>query len=178
MTSHSGRSPTTSGQTRPIPNKKTTPIFLSPQPPSPKQPHSKHQLQMTKIKSLEYFRVPPRWLFVKITDEEGQVGWGEASLEGHTQAVEGCLDAYRERIVGMDADEIEHIWQMIYRYGFYRGGPVLMSALSGVDIALWDLKARKLSVPIYQLLGGKVRDNLKVYAWIGGDRPDDVEKQA
>jgi galactonate dehydratase len=59
---------------------------------------------MAKIKSLEYFRVPPRWLFVKITDEDGRVGWGEASLEGHTQAVEGCLDAYRERIVGMDAE--------------------------------------------------------------------------
>lgn len=59
---------------------------------------------MTKIKSLEYFRLPPRWLFVKIRDEEGRVGWGEASLEGHTQAVEGCLDAYRERIVGMDAE--------------------------------------------------------------------------
>jgi galactonate dehydratase len=59
---------------------------------------------MAKIKSLEYFRVPPRWLFVKITDEDGRAGWGEASLEGHTQAVEGCLDAYRERIVGMDAE--------------------------------------------------------------------------
>jgi galactonate dehydratase len=59
---------------------------------------------MTQIKSLEYFRVPPRWLFVKISDEEGRTGWGEASLEGHTQAVEGCLDAYRGRIVGMDAE--------------------------------------------------------------------------
>ncbi|KAJ5038814.1 uncharacterized protein L3040_006493 [Drepanopeziza brunnea f. sp. 'multigermtubi'] len=133
---------------------------------------------MAKIKSVEYFRLPPRWLFVKITDEEAKVGWGEASLEGHTQAVEGCLDAYRARIVGLDADDIEHIWQLIYRFGFYRGGPVMMSALSGIDIALWDLKARRLGVPIYQLLGGKVRDALKVYAWIGGDRPDDVEIQA
>lgn len=73
---------------------------------------------------------------------------------------------------------IEHIWQLIYRFGFYRGGPVFMSALAGIDIALWDLKARKLGVPIYQLLGGKVRDTLKVYAWIGGDRPSDVETQA
>lgn len=59
---------------------------------------------MAPIKSLEYFRVPPRWLFVKITDEEDQVGWGEASLEGHSQAVEGCLNAYRERILGMEAE--------------------------------------------------------------------------
>lgn len=133
---------------------------------------------MGKISKIEYFRVPPRWLFVKITDEEGHVGWGEASLEGHTQAVEGCLDAWAEKYVGFEADDIEHIWQLSYRGGFYRGGPVLMSALSGIDIALWDLKARKLNVPIYQLLGGKVRDKLRVYAWIGGDRPGDVEVQA
>ncbi len=74
--------------------------------------------------------------------------------------------------------EIEHIWQLSWRTSFYRGGPVFMSALSGIDIALWDLKARKLGVPIYQLLGGKVRDKLKVYAWIGGDKPGDVEAQA
>ena len=95
---------------------------------------------MATIASLEYFRVPPRWLFVKISDSHGHFGWGEASLEGHSEAVEGCLDAYREQLVGMDPDDIEHIWQKMYRFGFYRGGPVLMSALSGVDIALWDLK--------------------------------------
>ncbi|KAI0125866.1 mandelate racemase/muconate lactonizing protein-like protein [Xylariales sp. AK1849] len=133
---------------------------------------------MGKIVKIEYFRVPPRWLFVKITDDTGNSGWGEASLEGHTQAVEGCLDAWAARYIGMEAEDIEHIWQLSYRGGFYRGGPVLMSALAGIDIALWDLKARKLNVPIYQLLGGKVRDKLRVYAWIGGDRPSDVEVQA
>ncbi|KAF2478204.1 uncharacterized protein BDR25DRAFT_330733 [Lindgomyces ingoldianus] len=133
---------------------------------------------MGKIASIEYFRVPPRWVFVKIVDEAGNFGWGEASLEGHTQAVEGCLDAWIERYVGFEADDIEHIWQMSWRTSFYRGGPVFMSALAGIDIALWDLKARKLGVPIYQLLGGKVRDKLKVYAWIGGDRPSDVKSQA
>ncbi|KAI8931384.1 hypothetical protein NX059_011717 [Plenodomus lindquistii] len=133
---------------------------------------------MGKIASIEYFRVPPRWLFVKITDEAGNFGWGEASLEGHTQAVEGCLDAWAERYTGLEADEIEHIWQMSWRTSFYRGGPVFMSALAGIDIALWDLKARKLDLPIYQLLGGKVRGQLKVYAWIGGDRPNDVKEQA
>ncbi|KAI3394102.1 hypothetical protein diail_3226 [Diaporthe ilicicola] len=127
---------------------------------------------------MEYFRVPPRWLFVKITDEAGNVGWGEASLEGHTQAVEGCLDAWFERYNGFEADDIEHIWQMSWRTTFYRGGPVFMSALAGIDIALWDLKARKLGVPIYQLLGGKVRDKLKVYAWIGGNRPNNVAEEA
>ncbi|KKY29988.1 putative mandelate racemase muconate lactonizing protein [Diaporthe ampelina] len=133
---------------------------------------------MGKIATMEYFRVPPRWLFVKITDEAGNVGWGEASLEGHTQAVEGCLDAWFERYSGFEADDIEHIWQMSWRTTFYRGGPVFMSALAGIDIALWDLKARKLGVPIYQLLGGKVRDKLKVYAWIGGNRPGNVAEEA
>lgn len=133
---------------------------------------------MAPIASIEYFRLPPRWLFVKITDSTGAFGWGEASLEGHTQAVEGCLDAWIEKYVGLEADDIEQIWQLSWRTGFYRGGPVLMSALAGIDIALWDLKARKLNVPIYQLLGGKVRNKLRVYAWIGGDRPADVEAQA
>jgi galactonate dehydratase len=133
---------------------------------------------MAPIASLEYFRLPPRWLFVKITDTAGNYGWGEASLEGHTQAVEGCLDAWAAQYVGLDADGIEHIWQLSWRTSFYRGGPVFQSALSGIDIALWDLKARKLNVPIYELLGGKVRDKLRVYAWIGGDRPGDVEAQA
>ncbi|KAI9035725.1 uncharacterized protein KD926_002946 [Aspergillus affinis] len=133
---------------------------------------------MAPIKQIEYFRVPPRWLFVKITDANGNFGWGEASLEGHSEAVEGALDAFIERFTGMDADEIENIWQNGYRMGFYRGGPILMSALSGIDIALWDLKGRRLGLPVYEFLGGKVRDKLKVYAWIGGDRPGDVEAQA
>ncbi|KAI0170593.1 mandelate racemase/muconate lactonizing enzyme domain-containing protein [Pestalotiopsis sp. NC0098] len=133
---------------------------------------------MGKIASMEYFRVPPRWLFVKITDDIGNVGWGEASLEGHSQAVEGCLDAWFDQYKGLEADDIEHIWQLSYRSGFYRGGPVFMSALAGIDIALWDLKARKVGLPIWQLLGGKLRTKLKVYAWIGGDRPADVETQA
>lgn len=74
--------------------------------------------------------------------------------------------------------DIEHLWQTAYRLGFYRGGPVLMSALAGIDIALWDLKARRLKVPLYELLGGKVRNKIKVYSWIGGDRPKDVERAA
>ncbi|KAF9884781.1 hypothetical protein FE257_001271 [Aspergillus nanangensis] len=135
---------------------------------------------MGKITAMEYFRVPPRWLFVKITDETGAVGWGEASLEGHTEAVEGCLESWFERYKGLEADcrDIENIWQLSWRGSFYRGGSVFMSALSGIDIALWDLKARKLGVPIYHLLGGRVRDKIRVYAWIGGDRPSDVEVQA
>lgn len=81
--------------------------------------------------------------------------------------------------IGTDArSDIEHIWQTVWRLGFYRGGPVFMSALAGIDIALWDLKGRNLGVPVYQLLGGKVRQKVQVYAWIGGDRPTDVEVAA
>lgn len=95
---------------------------------------------MAKIKRLEYFRVKPRWLFVKITDDLGGFGWGEATLESHSLAVEGALKEIRDIATGTEADAIEFLWQKIWRHGFYRGGPVFMSALAGVDIALWDLK--------------------------------------
>lgn len=133
---------------------------------------------MAPIKNIEYFRVKPRWLFVKIMDTEGNTGWGEATLEGHTQSVEGTLLSYIDRFVGLEADDIEHIWQLGWRASFYRGGPVFMSALAGIDIALWDLKARKAGLPLYQLLGGKVRERIQVYAWIGGDRPSSVAEAA
>ncbi|CAO1599888.1 MAG: hypothetical protein LQ349_005263 [Xanthoria aureola] len=133
---------------------------------------------MGKIKTIEYFRVLPRWLFVKITDEHGNHGWGEATLEGHSQAVEGCLDAMIQRFVGYEADNIEYLWQTAHRHSFYRGGPVLMSALAGIDIALWDLLSRRLGLPLHVLLGGAVRNKIKVYSWIGGDRPRDVEAAA
>ncbi|EON64707.1 galactonate dehydratase [Coniosporium apollinis CBS 100218] len=133
---------------------------------------------MAPIKSIEYFRVKPRWLMVKIIDEKGQYGWGEGTLESHDLAVEGALDEMIVRLIGYEANEIEHIWQTFWRHGFYRGGPVFMSALSGIDIALWDLKGRTLGFPIYELLGGKVRNKVQVYAWIGGDRPADVATAA
>lgn len=131
-----------------------------------------------KIAKIEVFRVPPRWVFVRVEADEGAVGWGEASLEGHAEAVEGAFAGLRERFVGTDPFRIEDAWQIGYRGGFYRGGAVLMSALSGLDQALWDLKGRALGVPVWELLGGKVRDNIEVYAWIGGDKPDDVGQAA
>lgn len=131
---------------------------------------------MSLIARIETFRVPPRWLFVRVETTDGAVGWGEASLEGHVEAVDGAYEALRDRFVGADADRIEDIWQVAYRLGFYRGGPVLMSALAGLDHALWDLLARRLGLPVWQLLGGKVRDRIAVYAWVGGDRPGEVEQ--
>jgi len=133
---------------------------------------------MNAIARIETFRVPPRWLFVRIETSEGIVGWGEASLEGHAEAVEGAFESLRDRFLGADAGQIEDIWQLAYRLGFYRGGPVLMSALSGLDQALWDIKGKSLGVPVWQLLGGRVRNKVRAYAWIGGDSPGEVVEQA
>lgn len=130
------------------------------------------------IVKIETLPVPPRWLFVRVETEDGRVGWGEASLEGHTEAVDGAFASLRDRFIGADPSRIEDMWQTAYRLGFYRGGPVLMSALSGLDQALWDLKGKALNVPVWQMLGGAVRDQIPVYAWIGGDRPSDVVEAA
>lgn len=133
---------------------------------------------MANIAQIETFAVPPRWLFVRLECDDGSVGWGEASLEGHAEAVVGAFAALRDRFISHDADQIEDIWQVAYRLGFYRGGPVLMSALSGLDQALWDAKGKRLGLPVWQMLGGKVRSRIPVYAWIGGDRPGDVAEAA
>jgi galactonate dehydratase len=131
-----------------------------------------------KIGRIETFFVPPRWLFVRVETEDGASGWGEASLEGHAEAVDGAFEAIRDRFIGHDARRIEDIWQVAFRGGFYRGGPVLMSALAGLEQALWDLKGRAFGLPAWEMLGGRVRDRIRAYAWIGGDRPDDVASAA
>ena len=131
-----------------------------------------------KIARIETFHVPPRWLFVRVEASDGSFGWGEASLEGHAEAVDGAFEAFRDRFIGADPRRIEDVWQVAYRGGFYRGGPVLMSALSGLDQALWDLKGRHYGLPAYEMLGGKVREKIRAYAWIGGDRPDDIAAAA
>ncbi len=131
-----------------------------------------------KIARIETFHVPPRWLFVRVEAEDGCFGWGEASLEGHSEAVDGAFESLRDRFIGSDPRRIEDVWQVAYRGGFYRGGAVLMSALAGLDQALWDLKGRHYGLPAWEMLGGQVRDKVRAYAWIGGDRPDDVGEAA
>ncbi len=133
---------------------------------------------MSLIARIETFIIAPRWLFVRIETDDGLVGWGEASLEGHAEAVAGAMESAKDRLIGRPADRIEDAWQTLYRLGFYRGGPVLMSAISGIDQALWDIKGKRLGVPVWQLLGGQVRERIDVYAWIGGDRPADVAEAA
>jgi galactonate dehydratase len=131
-----------------------------------------------RIASIETFHVPPRWLFVRVEAKGGAVGWGEASLEGHAEAVDGAFEALRDRFIGHDARRIEDVWQVGYRGGFYRGGPVLMSALAGLDQALWDLKGKAFGMPAWEMLGGKVRERIRAYAWIGGDRPHEIADAA
>lgn len=131
-----------------------------------------------KIARIETFLVPPRWLFVRVEAEDGTFGWGEASLEGHAEAVLGAFEPIRDRFIGSDPRRIEDIWQIAYRGGFYRGGPVMMSALSGLDQALWDLKGRHYDMPAWEMLGGQVRDKVRAYAWIGGDRPEHIADAA
>ena len=127
-----------------------------------------------KITSLKTWVVPPRWLFLKIETDEGISGWGEPILEGHAETLKAAVHELEDVLIGCDPSRIEDIWQMIYRNGCYRGGPVLMSALAGVDMALWDIKGKALGAPIHTLLGGPVRDRIRTYQWCGGDKPSDL----
>ncbi|MDR0559728.1 MAG: galactonate dehydratase [Prevotellaceae bacterium] len=127
-----------------------------------------------KIEKLELFKVPPRWLFLKITTDDGFVGWGEPVVEGRADTVEAAVKELSPYLIGRNASQIEDTWQVLYRGGFYRGGPVLTSAISGIDEALWDIKGKATGLPVYDLLGGSVRNKMMVYQWIGGDRPSDV----
>jgi len=127
-----------------------------------------------KIARLSTYRVAPRWMFLKIDTDEGISGWGEPIVEGRARTVETAVHELSEYLIGKDPARINDLWQTLYRGGFYRGGPILMSAIAGIDQALWDIKGKALGVPVYQLLGGLVRDRMKTYSWVGGDRPADI----
>ncbi|MET3139578.1 galactonate dehydratase [Undibacterium sp. GrIS 1.2] len=127
-----------------------------------------------KITKLTTYRVPPRWMLLKIETDEGIVGWGEPVIEGRAKTVEAAVQEFAPYLIGQDPSRINDLWQVMYRGGFYRGGAILMSAMAGIDQALWDIKGKVLGVPVYELLGGLVRDRMKTYSWVGGDRPADV----
>lgn len=131
-----------------------------------------------KITALKTYLVPPRWCFLKIETDEGISGWGEPVVEGRAHTVETAVQELADYLIGQDPLKIEDHWQVMYRGGFYRGGPILMSAIAGVDQALWDIKGRAYGQPVHQLLGGPCRDRIKVYSWVGGDRPADVAEAA
>lgn len=129
-----------------------------------------------KIKNYSLYKVPPRWLFLKIETDEGITGWGEPVIEGKADTVKTGIDELMQNLIGKDPMHIEDHWNSMYRGGFYRGGPILMSAISGIDQALWDIKGKFYNAPVSDLIGGKARDKIKVYSWIGGDRPSDIGK--
>jgi galactonate dehydratase len=131
-----------------------------------------------KITSFELFKVAPRWLFLKTNTDEGISGWGEPVIEGRAETVAAAVREFSTYLIGRDPFAIEDVFQTLYRGGFYRGGPVLSSAISGIEQSLWDIKGKALNLPIYELLGGAVRDKIEVYCWIGGDRPDDTAAAA
>lgn len=127
-----------------------------------------------KITSLETFLVAPRWLFLRIATDQGLVGWGEPVVEGRAGTVRAAVGELADYLIGTDPLRIEHHWQVLTKGGFYRGGPILSSAVAGIDQALWDLAGKAYGAPVHQLLGGPVRERARVYAWIGGDRPAEV----
>jgi galactonate dehydratase len=121
---------------------------------------AKDRLRITR---LETFLVQPRWLFLKVHTNAGIVGLGEPILEGRAKTCATAVEEIAPYLVGKDPRRVVHHWQAIYRHAFYRGGPILTSALSGIDQALWDIKGKALGVPVYELLGGPTRDRVRVY---------------
>ncbi|KIF70885.1 galactonate dehydratase [Streptomyces sp. AcH 505] len=134
-----------------------------------------------KIVRVETFLVAPRWLFCRIETDDGVVGWGEPVVEGRAEVVRAAVDVLAEHLVGQDPLRIQDHWQVMTKGGFYRGGPVLSSAVAGLDQALWDIAGKTYGAPVHALLGGPVRDSVRVYAWVGGDEPgqltEDVTEQ-
>lgn len=131
-----------------------------------------------KITNLKLYMVQPRWLFLKVETDEGICGWGEPVIEGRAESVKACVEEMKTYLIGSDPRRIEDIWQVLYRGGFYRGGPILSSAISGIEQALWDIKGKYYNMSVYEFLGGMCRDHVDVYCWIGGDRPSDVGIEA
>ena len=130
-----------------------------------------------KITGIKVYTVKPRWIFIKISTDEGIEGWGEMISGTKTDTVVAGAYELGKRIIGRNPFEIERIWQELHR-SFFRGGPINGTIVSGIEMALWDIKGKALNVPVYELLGGAARDKIMVYSWIGGDRPQDVAKEA
>jgi galactonate dehydratase len=127
-----------------------------------------------KITLIDSFVVAPRWLFVKVSTDEGISGWGEGSLEGRVHTAAVGVSEWSDYLIGKDPLRIEDHWQVMTKSTFYRGGAVLATAVAAIDQALWDIAGKHRGVPVYELLGGPVRDSARVYTWIGGDDPAEV----
>jgi galactonate dehydratase len=128
-------------------------------------------MQITRI---ETFLVPPRWLFVRVETDSGVVGWGEPVVEGRAETVRTAVEQLSEILLGADPLRIQDHWQVMTKGSFYRGGPILSSAVAGLDQALWDIAGKTAGMPVHVLLGGPVRDRVRMYGWVGGDEPAEV----
>ncbi|MDS0280746.1 galactonate dehydratase [Haloarcula onubensis] len=132
-----------------------------------------------QITGYELFEVPPRWVFLKLETDAGIAGWGEPIIEGHARTTRAAVTEMLEKyLLGKDPLEIERHWQGMYRGRHFRGGPILMSAIGGIDQALWDIKGKHYGAPVYDLLGGRARDKVRVYQWVGGETPAAVADAA
>jgi galactonate dehydratase len=131
-----------------------------------------------RITKLETFLVKPRWLFLKVHTDEGLVGLGEPILEGRALTCAQAVAELEPYLIGQDPTRVVHHWQAMYKHAFYRGGPILTSALSGVEQALWDLTGKALGVPVYKLLGGPLRDRIRIYAGCHGATPQEAAENA
>jgi galactonate dehydratase len=131
-----------------------------------------------KITRLELFHVQPRWMFLKVHTDEGIVGYGEPIVEGKARTVEMAIHELESFLIGQDPFNIEHLWQAMYRGAFYRGGPVLVSAISGIEQALWDIKGKYYNLPVYEMLGGACRNKIRMYAHCHGETIEELVKTA
>ena len=133
---------------------------------------------MLKITKLEYQTVRPHWTFVKIHTDEGLVGYGEPVVEGRARTVLAAVRELEDWLIGRDPRHIEDLWQRMYRGSFYRGGPILVSAISGVEQALWDIFGKSVGLPVYQLLGGPTRTRIRMYAHCFGETQEQTVAKA
>jgi galactonate dehydratase len=126
-------------------------------------------MKISRLKTVVVNAEMRNWVFCKLeTDQPGLFGWGEGSLEWKTRAVVGAIEDFAPMVVGEDPSRIEHIFQKLYRQSFWRLGVIGMSAISAIEQALWDIKGKVLGVPVYELLGGTVRDRVRMYTHLGG----------
>jgi galactonate dehydratase len=126
-------------------------------------------MKITAVKTVVVNAEMRNWVFAKVeTDVPGLFGWGEGSLEWKTRSVVGAIEDFAPMVVGEDPLRIEHLYQKMYRQSFWRVGVIGLSAISAIEQALWDIKGKHLGVPVYQLLGGRVRDKVRMYTHLGG----------
>ncbi len=131
-----------------------------------------------KITDMKLYYMPHRFLLLKMETDAGFSGWGEPLVEGRAQTLEAAVKEWKDYFIGKDPLLIEDHWQTMYRGAFYRGGPVMMSVIAGIDQALWDIKGHYYNAPVYELLGGRVKSKVKVYRSIHGETPEALAKDA